>query len=443
MEAGGELIQLRQELEKREQELTAVRRITSALSYKTELGALLRETLEVSMATVGAQAGSILLYDKERDELVFRYVVGEKAAELTGMGMRPDQGFAGEVYRSGTARITADASKDKDHFRGIGERIQYETTNVVTVPLKSLEGAPIGVMQILNKSEGQFDDADLELLTIMSHQAALAIETARLHEEARLAVVVKLMGDISHDVKNMVTPVQTCAQSLDLMFHHLFSDLDRICSEHGEGDDGWVGQVREATEFMRGFYPEAVEMLLDGASQVQSRVKEIADCVKGIVAEPQFEMTNISEVVVKIAKPLSMVAQKAGVEILTDDLGDIPETMVDRKQLYNAIYNLVNNAIPETPSGGHVALRTSARTDGEYPDGGYVMIEVTDTGNGMPEDVRSKLFTDNAKSTKPGGTGLGTRIVKNVVDAHGGTVSVVSEVGKGSTFTIKLPIRRE
>ena len=57
----------------------------------------------------------------------------------------------------------------------------------------------------------------------------------------------------------------------------------------------------------------------------------------------------------------------------------------------------------------------------------------------MPEHVRERMFTDNAVSTKPGGTGLGTRIVKNVVDSHHGTIRVDSETGKGTTFTIQLP----
>jgi signal transduction histidine kinase len=69
-----------------------------------------------------------------------------------------------------------------------------------------------------------------------------------------------------------------------------------------------------------------------------------------------------------------------------------------------------------------------------------MLIEVADTGRGMPQWVKERLFTDRVVSTKPGGTGLGTRIVKNVVDAHGGTISVESEEGKGTTFYIKLPV---
>jgi signal transduction histidine kinase len=69
------------------------------------------------------------------------------------------------------------------------------------------------------------------------------------------------------------------------------------------------------------------------------------------------------------------------------------------------------------------------------------MIEVADTGRGMPEEVKQRLFTEQAISTKPGGTGLGTRIVKRVVDAHNGVIWVESEQGKGTTFFVKLPFK--
>jgi signal transduction histidine kinase len=169
----------------------------------------------------------------------------------------------------------------------------------------------------------------------------------------------------------------------------------------------------------------------------------MADCVKGIIAEPQFELTDVRRVIDSVLRPLSMMAEKTHVKLTVESDGEIPETLVDRKQLYNAVYNLVNNAIPETAAGGRVTVRTSARADGKFPDGRYVLIEVADTGGGMPEHVRERLFTDNVVSTKPGGTGLGTRIVKNVVDAHGGTISVESQEGVGTTFFMKLPYRTE
>jgi signal transduction histidine kinase len=72
----------------------------------------------------------------------------------------------------------------------------------------------------------------------------------------------------------------------------------------------------------------------------------------------------------------------------------------------------------------------------------WLEVQVADTGRGMPEHVRERMFTDSAVSTKPGGTGLGTRIVKNVVDAHHGRIRVDSEPGEGTTFTIHIPMRQ-
>ncbi|NIV95189.1 hypothetical protein GWN42_20955, partial [candidate division KSB1 bacterium] len=71
------------------------------------------------------------------------------------------------------------------------------------------------------------------------------------------------------------------------------------------------------------------------------------------------------------------------------------------------------------------------------------VILVADTGRGMPSEIRDRLFTKAAISGKPGGTGLGCKIVKDVVDAHGGTITVDSEQGKGTTFTMELPIQPE
>ena len=92
-------------------------------------------------------------------------------------------------------------------------------------------------------------------------------------------------------------------------------------------------------------------------------------------------------------------------------------------------------AVPETPVGGSVTVVGSLGTEAKT-----VVIRVADTGGGMPPDIRDRLFTKGAISGKPGGTGLGTRIVKDVVVAHGGTITVDSEQGKGTTFTMELPI---
>lgn len=440
---GAELESLQRELAERNGQLDAVRRITAALSSKTDLDEILRGTLTSCLAAVHANAGSILIFEEADQVLHFSYVVGEAAPILTGRTLDPAQGIAGEVFRTGQAKITEDVTQDKSHFVGIDAVTHYHTKNMVTVPLKSIEGDPVGVMQILNKEGGGFfDEHDIDTLMILSAQAASAIENARLYLEAQLAVVVKLMGDISHDVKNMITPVSVCAQTLEMMFESFFVDLDGFAAEL---DTGHSDRLQNVCIVLREFYPEAVKMFLDGADQVQARVREIADCVKGIVAEPAFEPVCVNLVVEAVATPLRLVAERRDIAIdLTGLDRSVPEVLLDQKQMYNCIYNLVNNAIPEVPDGGRVWVRTATARDAAWFDGAeHLRIDVGDTGRGIPENVRERLFTKDTVSTKAGGTGLGTRIVKNVVEAHQGEITVESELGVGSVFTIRIPVARD
>jgi signal transduction histidine kinase len=130
------------------------------------------------------------------------------------------------------------------------------------------------------------------------------------------------------------------------------------------------------------------------------------------------------------------LAQSKGITLHTEGLDGLPSFAADERRLYNALYNLVNNAIPEVPVGGTIFLRGSVK-----PDADSLILTVTDSGRGMTPDIRDSLFTNRVISRKPGGTGLGTKIVKDVVEAHGGQISVESEVGVGTTFTIRLPLR--
>ncbi|MCS7254739.1 MAG: GAF domain-containing sensor histidine kinase [Armatimonadota bacterium] len=431
---------LRRELQQRTRELEAVFRITRALHTQTDLEKMLMETLQTTLDVVNASAGSILLHDPERDELVFRCVIGEKANTLLGMRIPANKGIAGEVFKTGISKLSQDVQRDPTHYRELGERIGYITINMMTVPLTSIEGKPIGVIQILNKRDGEFTEQDMAVTEIMAVLAATAIENARLYEALRLAIVTKMLGDISHDIKNMLTPVMTTAETLQLMFDEFIGEVERLRSEEVQPSELWQ-RLDAAVEDFRSFFNEGIAMIFDGSTAIQERVREISDCVKGIISKPRFELSNLSDVATKVLQALRPVAEKQGVELRIEVEEPLPQIWVDPKRLYNAIYNLVNNAIPETPHGGSVTVRIKfIGGDAPFPDSNYMLIEVADTGRGMPQWIKERLFTDRAVSTKPGGTGLGTRIVKNVVDAHGGTISVESEEGKGTTFFIKLPV---
>ena len=436
-----ELESLREAAAQLERQLDAARRIAAGLSAITKVKELVQEALDISLDIAEAEAGSILLHDPDKDKLVFEYVVGEKADELMGMELDPNQGLAGLVFQSGESSISEDVSKEKAHLRQVGEQVGYITTNMITVPLKSVEGQPIGVMQVLNKRGAPFDEHDVTLIEIMAAQIAAAIETARLNEEARLAIVVRFIGNISHDVKNMITPAMTGAETLQLITNDSYQQFDERLNELS-CPAAEAEQLKEAMAELRELSPEMIEIIIEGCNAVQQRMAEIAAAVKGIVAEPHFEMTDIVPLAQRVGNLLSAQAEKEGITVAIEPVGEVPTAMVDAKQIYNAIYNLIFNAMDACARGATITFRVKGQPKGQFPEGNYLLLECEDTGSGMPEEVKATLFTDDAISTKPMGTGLGTRIVKNVVDAHGGMVEVESEMGVGTTIRCRIPLER-
>lgn len=433
------LRELQLQITLRDRQIAAMSRMAAELSAVTKLAQTVEEALQTSLEVVDARAGSILLHDAAKNKLVFRHVVGEKAAELIDVEIDVGQGIAGAVFQSGETRVSEDMSKEREHLRDFTERINFQTVNMVTVPLKSFGGHCIGVLQVLNKSDGHFDGHDVATLEILGAQIASAIEAARLQEEARLAQVVQFIGDISHDVKNMITPVQTSADTLRLIGEDTFAAFDEAlgkasCDEVAH--DALEGSVQE----LRDLLPEMLDLVLDGADAVQQRMAEISAAVKGIISQPSFEKAEIAEVAQRAVGFLAHQAEKAEVSLAVESVGEIAPFAIDKKQIYNAIYNLVFNALGACAPGSSVTVRISAQPEGSFPEGGYCQVDCADTGSGMPENVRKKLFTDDAISTKPMGTGLGTRIVKNVVDAHQGTIWVESEEGKGTTISFRIPL---
>jgi signal transduction histidine kinase len=423
-------------LEHRERQIHAIRRTSEALFQHISVDSMVRQTLNTALEVLGAEAGSLQLYDAQEDSLVFRYVVGPASGRLTGYSMPASQGIAGQVFRSGVPDLTEHVEQRANFNPDIDKVSGYHTDSMMTVPVKRPEGNAIGVMQILNAQEPGFDNRDLEVLQVLCGQAAAAIETARLTQQARKAEIVNIIGDISHDIKNMLTPIQTGMWTLQPMMEQLFSDLDTVCEEcRGRKVAEDIGRVMS---LIRDDYSWIFQGALESCEQVQARTKEIADCIKGELAPPFFDLCDLNETAQEIARPLNMVAEGAGLHLVLELDETLPRVEFDRKQMYNALYNLVNNAIPETPAGGTITLRTQA----PQPGGDTFIVQVCDTGRGMPEHVRQRLFTDEAVSTKPGGTGLGTRIVAGVVQRHNGTITVQSEEGKGSTFTIRLPLKQ-
>lgn len=431
----GDLAEMAALLEHRDRQIEAIRRTSDALFSHPSVDSMVRATLQIALDVLRADAGTVFLHDSIHDTLVFRYVIGGGGEKLIGKSIPASHGVAGTVFRTHKPVLTHNVQDRGDFNRDVDRQTGYHTESMMTVPVKRTDGDPIGVMQILN-ARVPFTQRDLEVLEVLCAQAATGIEHARLAQEAKKAEIVHVIGDISHDIKNMLTPILTGVWTLEPMLKRLFEELDRVGGRCPDGE-GWGHEIGRVAEVVRHDYSWMLENILTSAEQVQARTKEIADAIKGELSPPFFELADFNDACRATVRPLKVVADKAGVILALELDPNLPSVEFDRKQIYNALYNLVNNAIPFTPEGGTVTVRTIAPGSGEE----NFLVEVQDTGKGMPEHVRARLFTDEAISTTIGGTGLGTRIVAGVVRRHNGRITVESEEGKGTKFTVHLPLR--
>ncbi|MDE3035090.1 MAG: HAMP domain-containing histidine kinase, partial [Nitrospirota bacterium] len=303
----------------------------------------------------------------------------------------------------------------------IDELTGFETRDMIVLPLQQWGRKPIGVLEVMNKRRGRLDQQDVSLLIIISALSTAAIEQVRLFEESKLAEMVHRLAGISHDVNNMLVPILMSRQMVTVELERLVGTLP-------------PEQAAKAYPSLK-LCHDALNTQREAAQRIQDRMQEVSDCVKGRRSLPEFTPCRVAEIVDGVVKILGFVADEKGLALRTEGLDGLPLIVADRRCLYSMFYNLVNNAIPEVPAGGAITVHGSLDKAGAA-----VLLSVMDTGRGMPKDVRDSLFTGRAVSHKAGGTGLGTKIVKDAVDVHGGQITVESQEGIGTKFLIRLPL---
>ncbi|MET9943070.1 sensor histidine kinase, partial [Streptomyces halstedii] len=187
--------------------------------------------------------------------------------------------------------------------------------------------------------------------------------------------------------------------------------------------------------------PAFVSSLLEEAVQLQHIIDDLQDLAAADAGALRLhpEPVRTGELLSQVAAAHQARAETAGVRLKVEGAAPAPELHADPVRLRQAVGNLVSNAVRHTPAGGTVTLRA-------YGDGskGVVVIEVEDTGTGIPADDLPYVFdrfwrAEKSRSRRTGGSGLGLAIVRKLTEAHGGTASATSTEGEGSAFTLRLP----
>ncbi|HZS11857.1 MAG TPA: ATP-binding protein [Nitrospirales bacterium] len=203
---------------------------------------------------------------------------------------------------------------------------------------------------------------------------------------------------------------------------------------------GHVQLLQEDTDLM----PEARRRLTTIEAQIDQTSRIIQDLLiyarKPELMPAPMDMNACVEECIALLRPEMDRHHVTLVAELSADLGKLE---ADHTQLQEAICNLIDNALDAMPAGGTLTIRTSA-DEGDGPAARQCIVEIGDTGHGIPRELQDEIFQPFFTTKKPGrGTGLGLAIASDTVRAHGGQITVDSEPGRGSRFTITLPYHRE
>ncbi len=403
----------------------AVHLVTRTLSSTLDHKEGLRRTLVVAAWCVGAAGGSIWEHDPVGRKLICRHVLGNRADALIGFAIGDAEGIAGQVFQSRTARNDPHPQSDPQHARRVDECFQHETHCLLTVPLCYPGGVAVGVMQLVNKRSGCFTPDDQRVLDIVSDIAAMRLHNADLAEQAGKTEALGYVAGFAHDIYNKLASLVTGLPTLRLLLTEVF---DNPCA-HGKEEVA----SQDALARLRADAFAFVEFMERDADLVHRYARCIARLATGKPLDTHFEQADLTKTVRAQLDQLWLRAleNRAALTLACEKPVFV---LHDRLLMGSAVYNLVNNALPEARAGGTVCVRVWEET-------GFAVVEVRDTGRGMPAALLDAILRGNPISAKPGGSGIGTLIVKKVAEVHGGTLEGESTPGVGTTFRIRLPLQ--
>ena len=313
------------------------------------------------------------------------------------------------VMKRASGVLSSNAMSDQRFASG--DSVQgYGIRSAMCVPIKYKDRL-YGVIQVDSKvANYTYTEDQLNLLTAIGVQTGLALANLRLVEHRlrseRLAGVGQTVASLSHSIRNILQGMRGGADVVELGLKK---------KNLGVVNNGWEIVSRN----LERIYGLTLNML---AYSKQRR--------------PEIELTNLAPLLDEVVALVSKQYENANVALLSDVPNDLPPVPLDGGAVHQAVLNLLTNALDAVqPGEGVVTLRVELD---ELTD--RARISVADNGEGITPEIRAKLFEPFHSTKGLRGTGLGTVVIKKVVDEHGGTVSVDSTPGEGTTFTFELPL---
>ena len=402
----------------------------SGLMETLDIQEILRLVLEGVAKNIGFDRARLYLINEKKNLLECKMAVGIDEERIKGITLPLDPGdsVVGRSIFEKQPFIIPDASTDPRVNPILKEK--FNLHSLVVVPLLAKEKALGAIAADFVDPNKEITKEALESVMVFAQQAGLAIHNAFIYQELKtfsqqmeekihkttadlrkteaqlirsekLAALGQLAAGIAHEIRNPLT-------SINILIHSLTKNFP---SEDSHRED--LNVIEEEIE----------------------RINEILDRFLRFAkpAPPLLERTEVASIFEETLQLIRPRMEKQRVHV-QKEFQDLPMILMDREQMKQVALNLLLNAVQAMPRGGTLMLRGRNSKDGQW-----ITISIQDSGVGIPNEDMNKLF-DPFFSTKEGGIGLGLSIAHRIIDQHHGKIEVESDPGKGTLFTIWLPV---
>jgi signal transduction histidine kinase len=408
-------------LRERNRELLILKKISETILGSLDLRSVIERILEEAMQSGSFDLGNIRLLDRS----------GEMLEVVTSRGYRdPENALRHRALSRTTASAKSSFGDRLFKEPCIQEQVQQDSGNrtlkmegvesFIMVPVRA-GGEVLGIFQLASRTPRKFKPEEVNLLETIGNQMGVAVQKAQLYEETRDQAIELKKANKGKD------------EFLSVMSHELRTPLNVIAGYAEMTKRGIFGEINAEQQNALGTILGHSKDLLGMIDGILQATKIEAEAVK--VAK---EEVALGELLNEIKSTYAGSLDK-DLNLRWDYPSELPSVATDGEKLKHILQNLINNAIKFTNQGS-ITIYV-----GYLTDSGKVAFKVADTGIGISEEELPFIFekfhqVDSSATRTYGGVGLGLFIVKKFTERLGGELSVSSELGKGSTFTVTLPI---
>ncbi len=418
--------------------ISLLNQITQAVASRQDTDSILYVLLRQLEDHMGLDLGTVMLFDARQRTLNVTSLRIKNAQLAARLHLQPgsvlklsESGF--HPCETGQTVYCADTLKESAPF---WENLACAGwRSAVAVPLM-VEEELFGVLLAARLKPEDFNSGDCEFLRMLSEHMALAAQQSRLHhdldrackdlrrtqavvlQQERLKALGQMAGGIAHDVNNALSPIIGFADLIQSKEGSLCEDSKR-----------YLQYIRTAGEDI---------------AHIVARLREFYRRHEDNEPWQELDLNSLIQQVVDMTRPRWRdIPQSNGItiEVHSDLAPELPKLAGMESEVREALTNLVLNAVDAMPKGGKITVRTSTL---DLPDGRrQLWADVIDTGIGMSDETRQRCLEPFYSTKGKRGTGLGLAMVYGVMGRHGGSVEIMSEPGRGSTFRLVFPVREK